>query len=318
MSYIWRLPQGITDLSPSQSNQLHQLSYQLITHYQQQGYQFVSPPIAEYELSHFYGQDKAFRVPDTLDGQMLVIHSDITPQLARIDSKYCQKGRIGRYCYVADILSTSSDDFYQSRNPIQAGAESYGDEKITADIEIIQLMINSLGYLGFRENLVLSLGHIGIFNILCKNCELNADLVDELADIITRHSQPDLVAFFAQNTIANESDFLNLLLLNGDTSTLTLAKKSYQHNLDITSIITTLEHLVQSLAVLEVQIHIDLATPKDKAYHTGLLFACYHQDFSKALAKGGRYDGLKQALGHYRAATGFSLDLKFLSTVQVS
>ena len=43
-----------------------------------------------------------------------------------------------------------------------------------------------------------------------------------------------------------------------------------------------------------------------------MVFAAYHTEYSKALAQGGRYNGLSQSFGVARDATGFSLDLKFL------
>jgi ATP phosphoribosyltransferase regulatory subunit HisZ len=48
-------------------------------------------------------------------------------------------------------------------------------------------------------------------------------------------------------------------------------------------------------------------------YHTGVVFCAYNEDYSKALAQGGRYNGLSASFGRPRAATGFSFDLKFLT-----
>jgi ATP phosphoribosyltransferase regulatory subunit HisZ len=47
-----------------------------------------------------------------------------------------------------------------------------------------------------------------------------------------------------------------------------------------------------------------------KKYHTGVVFCAYNEDYSKALAQGGRYNGLSASFGRPRAATGFSFDLK--------
>jgi ATP phosphoribosyltransferase regulatory subunit len=41
-----------------------------------------------------------------------------------------------------------------------------------------------------------------------------------------------------------------------------------------------------------------------KTHHAG-----YNENYSKALAQGGRYNGLSASFGRPRAATGFSFDL---------
>ena len=56
----------------------------------------------------------------------------------------------------------------------------------------------------------------------------------------------------------------------------------------------------------------DLGEVKAYEYHDGIVFAAYSEKFSKAIAQGGRYDGLSQSFDSTREATGFSFDLKFL------
>lgn len=308
MANRWQLPSGITDLSPEQSNQLYDLSHQLISLYQAAGFVFVHPPIAQYAVSDTQN-NRAFLTTDAVDGEQLMVHCDISPQVGRIDRKYCQNNTIGRYCYVAQILQTQADDFYQSRNPIQAGVEIYGDSSHQADTLGIELMRKSLLILGFNEqDLLLNIGHIGLFEVLFKASLLDESLKSILQNIIRTRSMSDLSDFFNKYPIDNADDFMTLLSLNGDQSVLLKAKECYAKYDMIISMIVDLEKLLQSL-IDGLIVHIDFATLDDKPYHSGLLFAYYHHNFSKALVKGGRYDGLNG-----RAATGFSLDLKFLST----
>ena len=67
------------------------------------------------------------------------------------------------------------------------------------------------------------------------------------------------------------------------------------------------------LNTANVKVVIDLAELKAYEYHTGVVFSAYNELYSKALAQGGRYNGLSASFGQSRAATGFSFDLKFLS-----
>ena len=310
----WRLPQGITDLPFEQATQLNKISNQLITHYQEQGYQLVFPPIIEYESSQ--GNTKAFKTLDPADGNMLAVHYDITPQIARIDAKYHQNNSIMRYCYVENILTTTSDDFYSSRNPIQVGIELYGSQDISADIEIIQLMFDTLKQLGFNKDMLISLGHLGIFNALVKPMNLSNEQLEQLKSIFSRRSKPDLILFCANNNtqIVFKEELIDLMNYQGEIDVLNQAKIRYAHINEIVDIINTLKVVTKQLTAYNIKLHIDLAELKTQTYYTGLLFACYHQDYSKALAQGGRYDGLRKETELFRFATGFSLDLKFLTS----
>src|SRR3546814_15007420 len=49
-------------------------------------------------------------------------------------------------------------------------------------------------------------------------------------------------------------------------------------------------------------------------YHSGVVFSIYAQGWHDALVRGGRYDGVGRAFGRSRPATGFSLDLRKLSS----
>jgi ATP phosphoribosyltransferase regulatory subunit len=60
------------------------------------------------------------------------------------------------------------------------------------------------------------------------------------------------------------------------------------------------------------EIRIDVAELSGYGYHNGAVFAVYHPEHGRALAQGGRYDGVGEAFGRARAATGFDMNLKQL------
>ena len=62
----------------------------------------------------------------------------------------------------------------------------------------------------------------------------------------------------------------------------------------------------------DIDLMFDLGEVKAYEYHDGIVFAAYSDKYSKAIAQGGRYDGLSQSFESRREATGFSFDLKFL------
>jgi ATP phosphoribosyltransferase regulatory subunit len=56
----------------------------------------------------------------------------------------------------------------------------------------------------------------------------------------------------------------------------------------------------------------DLAELSGYHYYTGVVFSAFVPGHGRAIAKGGRYDGIGSAFGRARAATGFGADLRAL------
>jgi ATP phosphoribosyltransferase regulatory subunit len=255
--------------------------------------------------------DKTFKFLDSVSTRMLGVHSDITPQIARIDSKRDSSGDINRYCYINAILQTKADDFYASRSPIQAGVELYGFKGIDADIEVIVLMLSSLNILGISTP-TLSLGNTAIFNALCDSADLQVNDRSALRDIFRRKSIPDLDNFLSQNQIKESEKFKSLISLDGDERVLDDALEAFKGMSLIIEAINDLRKLNDFFKDHDTELMFDLGEVKAYEYHDGIVFAAYTDKFSKAIAQGGRYDGLSQSFGSPREATGFSFDLKFL------
>jgi len=317
----WQLPEGIDELTGEQAVTFESIRRRLLDLYQSWGYELVVPPMVEYIESLILTSNsvdqKTFKFLDSSSGRMLGVHSDITPQIARIDSKRSKPDKTDRYCYINAILQTKADDFYASRSPIQAGAELYGYKGIEADIEVIELMLASLSILN-TQGLTLSLGNTAIFNALCEATELDKQDIATLRDIFKRKSVPDLDAFLKDNAIKEADKFSALISLDGDDQVLDRALKVFA---DFPMVVEAINDLIKLNKVFNgngVNIMFDLGEVKAYEYHNGIVFAAYHPSYSKALAQGGRYNGLSQSLGVSRDATGFSFDLKFLIQNQKS
>jgi len=317
----WQLPEGIDELTGEQAVTFESIRRRLLDLYQSWGYELVVPPMVEYIESLILTSNsvdqKTFKFLDSSSGRMLGVHSDITPQIARIDSKRSKPDKTDRYCYINAILKTKADDFYASRSPIQAGAELYGYKGIEADIEVIELMLASLSILNI-QGLTLSLGNTAIFNALCEATELDKQDIATLRDIFKRKSIPDLDTFLIDNAIKEADKFSALISLDGDDQVLDRALKVFA---GFPSVVEAINDLIKLNKVFNgngIKLMFDLGEVKAYEYHNGIVFAVYHLNYSKALAQGGRYNGLSQSLGVSRDATGFSFDLKFLIQNQKS
>ena len=317
----WQLPEGIDELTGNQANAFESARRELLDLYQSWGYEIVVPPMIEYAdnlvLNSKSIDDKTFKFLDSASTRMLGVHSDITPQVARIDSKRDNSDDIYRYCYINAILQTKADDFYASRSPIQAGVELYGYKGIDADIEVIMLMLSSLNILGISSP-TLSLGNTAIFNALCDSANLEDKDKSALRDIFRRKSVPDLNNFLSQNQIKESSKFKSLVNLDGDAEVLDDALTVFKGIPPIIEAINDLRKLNDFFKDYDIKLMFDLGEVKAYEYHDGIVFAAYSQKFSKAIAQGGRYDGLSQSFDSTREATGFSFDLKFLIHQQAS
>ena len=311
----WQLPEGIDELTGNQANAFESARRALLDLYQSWGYEIVVPPMIEYAdnlvLKSKSINDKTFKFLDSVSARMLGVHSDITPQIARIDSKKDNSEDVYRYCYINAILQTKADDFYASRSPIQAGIELYGFKGIDADIEVIVLMLSSLKLLDISTP-TLSLGNTAIFNALCDAARLQNNHRDALRDIFRRKSLPDLNNFLSQNQIKESSKFKSLINLDGDAEVLDDALKVFKGMPSIIEAINDLKKLNDFFTDFDIKLMFDLGEVKAYEYHDGIVFAAYSEKFSKAIAQGGRYDGLSQSFDSTREATGFSFDLKFL------
>jgi len=317
----WQLPEGIDELTGEQAVTFESIRRRLLDLYQSWGYELVVPPMVEYVesliLTSSSVDQKTFKFLDSNSGRMLGVHSDITPQIARIDSKRSKPDKTDRYCYINAILKTKADDFYASRSPIQAGAELYGYKGIKADIEIIELMLASLSILN-TQGLTLSLGNTAIFNALCEAAELDKQDIETLRDIFKRKSIPDLDTFLVDNEIKEADKFSALISLDGNDQVLDRALKVFA---DFPNVVEAINDLIKLNKVFNgngTNLMFDLGEVKAYEYHNGIVFAAYHPNYSKALAQGGRYNGLSQSFGVSRDATGFSFDLKFLIQNQKS
>ena len=311
----WQLPEGIDELTGNHAIAFESARRDLLDLYQSWGYDIVVPPMIEYAdnlvLNSKSVDDKTFKFLDSVSARMLGVHSDITPQIARIYSKIAKSEEIKRYCYINAILQTKADDFYASRSPIQAGIELYGFKGIDADIEVIVLMLSSLRLLSISKP-TLSLGNTAIFNVLCESANLNSNDKTVLRDIFRRKSIPDLDNFLNQNQIKESNKFESLISLDGDEKILDDALAVFKDMPSIMDAIDDLRKLNDFFKDYDTELMFDLGEVKAYEYHDGIVFAAYSEKYSKAIAQVGRYDGLSQSFDSPREATGFSFDLKFL------
>lgn len=320
MSYAdrWQLPDGVEEILPEAALQIEALRRQLLDLYQRWGYDLVIPPMIEYTDSLLIGLGQdidllTFRLTDQLSGRMMGIRADITPQIARMDAHSFKRDGASRLCYAGHVLHAKPKTPLATRSPIQAGVELFGESGLSADIEVISLLLESLNTVGMPQ-LNVDLGHVAIYRSLAQAAGLSTSQEQTFFDLLQKKSSADIQTWIA----ANLSDeryvqwFALLPELAGDVSVLARARSLLaEAPARVLAAIDDMETIAQAVQSRwpQVQVHYDLSEVRGYHYHTGIVFAAFSPGFGGTIARGGRYDSIGEVFGRARPAIGFTVDI---------
>jgi ATP phosphoribosyltransferase regulatory subunit len=320
----WLLPDGIEEVLPEEAKHLESLRRKILDTFACWGYELVIPPFIDYLDSLLTGSGhdlelQTFKLTDQISGEMLGVRADMTPQVARIDAHNINAEWPTRLCYAGTVLHTKGDPLEKTRSPMQIGAELYGHAGKESDVEVIRLMLEMLAMSGL-QNVHLDLGHVGIYRALSKQAKLSEAQEAELFDVLQRKAKPELVELMAGYNIDAElkAMFLKLPELNGGKDVIVKARAVLMTaNEEVKQALADLEAIADKLTVSypSLPISFDLAELRGYHYHTGVVFAAFVPSVGREIARGGRYDNIGAIFGRARPATGFSADLKVLSSL---
>lgn len=320
----WLLPDGIEEVLPDEAKHLENLRRKLVDVFSCWGYSLVITPLIDYLDSLLTGSGhdlelQTFKLTDQLSGEMLGIRADMTPQVARIDAHNLKHRAPTRLCYVGTVLHTLGDPLEKTRSPMQIGAELYGHNGRESDVEVISLMLEMLAMTGLTH-VHLDLGHVGIYRALSKQAQLSSAQEVALFDALQRKARPEIRELI-EDLSADEklkAMLLKLPELNGGKETLDKAKIVFEAaGNEVKQALADLEAIADNLASVfpELTVSFDLAELRGYRYHTGVVFAAFVPSVGREIARGGRYDNIGEIFGRARPATGFSADLRLLSTL---
>jgi ATP phosphoribosyltransferase regulatory subunit len=313
----WLLPEYVEDMLPDEAWRVEQMRAQFLDLLRKSGYQLVVPPLLEYAESLLIdGSDdmdlRSFKLVDQLSGRTLALRADITPQVARVDAHLLNRQGVTRLCYAGSVLHTQPVGLTRTRELLQIGAELYGHGGLESDLEIQQLMLQSLALLGIQD-VHLDLGHVGVFRALVSHAKLNKGLESELFAALQSKDSTALQTLTQPLDATLRSALLALPALYGNCAdVLKRARKQLPDFSQIRAALDDLQSISTKLQPLVSSVGIDLADLRGYHYHSGMVFAAYHAGSHDAIALGGRYDDLGKSFGRARAATGFSMDLRQL------
>ena len=318
----WALPDGISEALPDEAERLEQLRRELLDLYATWGYRMVMPPLVEFMESLRTGHGthldvQTFKLTDQLSGRMMGVRADMTPQIARIDAHKLKTEHPNRLCYIGSVLRTRAFHRDSSRSPLQVGAELFGHAGLDSDAEVISLLLETLQHSRVTD-VVLDIGHVGIFRTLAREAQFTSQQERAFYNMLERKSLPEIETWLhnANLPLAMCEWLRRLPCLHGDASVLVQARDIYANaHPDIRAALDYLGTLVERINAQfpSCTLHIDLAELSGYDYHTGITYAVYVPGIGREIARGGRYDGIGEAFGRVRPATGFSTDLRALA-----
>lgn len=315
------LPEGIDEVLPPAADRLEQLRRRILDCYRSWGYELILTPFVEFLESLLTGTGKdleaqTFKLMDPLSGRMMGIRADITPQAARIEAHRLDRDVPVRLCYLGTVLRASAGELGGSRAPLQVGAELYGHAGIESDLEVLELMLETLHITGV-QTVHVDLGHVAIYRRLARHAGLEGRCEAALFDALQRKARPEIEGILAEARLADrESGWLAALAeLNGGPEVLGEARERLAGAPDgVLDALGQLETVAREMGRRHphLPLHFDLAELRGYNYQTGLVFAAFTPGYGRELARGGRYDHIGRVFGRARPATGFSADLKAL------
>jgi ATP phosphoribosyltransferase regulatory subunit len=313
----WLLPENVEDVLPPLAWRMEDLRRALLDLFRNRGYQLVIPPLMEYVESLLTGVGadldlKTFKLVDQLSGRLMGVRADITPQVARIDAHLLAGNAVNRLCYAGSVLHTRPDGFHRSREPIQVGAELYGEAGANADLEILTLMLDALRGCGLKD-IQLDIGHVGVYRALAEEAALNGDTEHQLFGALQAKDSSAVAGLTGSLPTVLREAFAALPALYGARPVLADARARLPRVPAVMAALDALDELDRGLAASGVEAAYDLAELRGYGYHSGVVFAAYTGGRSRAIAQGGRYDEVGRVFGRARPATGFSLDLRELA-----
>lgn len=292
MNDIALLPKGFYDLLTEEANHKATVSEALRQFFIQYGYEYVDPPLLEFETSLFAGagaalEEKTFRVLDPAAEAMAGIRADITPQIARIASTRLEnKQKPLRLSYLGEVLRVKGQGLYKNRQLTQAGIEIIGTDKLTADAEIIALAIKSIQSLGLNT-LSLDFTIPAFVEHILEDISLEEEEKKELIYALQKKEvqaikergkdKGELLASLATPGVSIEAVIEQLEKTE-------LPAKAAAQMVSLKSIVADVTQRCPNLSMTA-----DLIEYNGLTYHNGVCFSIFETQTATEIAKGGRY-----------------------------
>jgi ATP phosphoribosyltransferase regulatory subunit len=310
-----QVPPGSQDLLPADVRRRRRVQRAWFALAEGEGYQEVIPPTFEYEEVFTRAgtqlASELIRFVDR-DGRLVALRADFTSAIARMAAtRLPADGEAVRLSYAGKVYRQRPEGGGHARETFQLGAELLGDGSPGADVEVLRLAIALLRGLGLRD-FQLNVGDIRFVRPLLEG--LGPEAAAALTVAVDRRDRAALAAgareLGAPAAVARALVELPELIGRGHVLGRAL---SLAAGPDAEAAIERLR-AVDALLSEEERGHVvyDLGEIRGLGYYTGMQFEAFVAGVGRAVAFGGRYDGLLGLYGADRPAVGFALETDVL------
>src|SRR5512139_222910 len=243
----WLLPEHIDDVLPDEAMRIEALRRRLLDLFFRGGYELVMPPLVEFTDSLLTGTGhdlelRTFKVVDQLSGRMMGVRADITPQVARIDAHLLNRRGVARLCYCGSVLHARPATPAATREPIQIGAELFGEKGVAGDLEIQGLLCRALAVAGVK-GARMDVGHVAVFRSIVQAAGIARETEVELFEALQKKDAAGLKSLTRKLPATTRNTLLLLPELYGGVDVLALAARKLPDSKSIRESLGTLHAL---------------------------------------------------------------------------
>jgi ATP phosphoribosyltransferase regulatory subunit len=318
MADFFSLPVGIRDYTTEHVKRIEFISNVILDESELWGYKKILTPIFEKLDSLEVGlkQDsfyKTIKFIDPMDGDVLGLRSDVTPQIARyVASNYNEESLPLRLSYVERVIRNETKHSKNKREIFQVGCELVGSNELESDLEIILLGSRILTKLGFGQQIITLNSSLFLNFVFSKLPSIRDDI-----SLLFHKKDFDSIRKFTKGggVPKGERAFLkNCILPLIKNRTLGSNRFPPKVRLELKKIDSLIKLLKQTNPNLTVT--SDLLDVKDFDYYSDITFDIVIPGINEIVLSGGRYDDLIGKYGKDIPAIGFGINiLPFLKKV---
>jgi len=300
------LPDGFRDVLHPSAWQAETVRRQFLDHFHGYGYDLVSPPLAEFEGgdSAADSQRGAFRLMDKESQHLMVLRSDITPQIMRlVSTRLDGMQRPLRLCYAGEVLRSKGTQLRPARQFQQLGVELVGSTALDAEAEVILLGAEALLAAGV-VNLSVDLTLPALPDQLIAAARVDSGTAALMLEALDRRDAAAITALDPED----DTRFAALLAASGEARAALDMLRGLDLKGDAGRLVARVGRLVDMLQAhrTDIQITLDPCERRGFTYQNGIAFGYFAVGHSGELGRGGRYSVPGQ---ESETATGFSLYL---------
>ena len=291
------LPDGFKVLLPEQAHTEEGLSRAILDLFFHNGYSLVKTPMIEYEdnisqntLQSLHDQSFLFMEPETK--KILVLRSDITPQVAKLAStKLKHLPRPIRFAYSGEVIRNSKNNYKTERQLKQIGVELIGGPQDNSMVEVLNIAVTALQHINIK-NITIDFSLPSIFRIIDKNFNLKLKSNKNIRKAI-ENKDPGIIK-------DKKYDYINgLILMAGTVEESFKVYKKFNFPKKINEL---LKNFFKFISVIKknnknLSITVDMTEGNSFLEYFSFGFKIYNKENAKHIAIGGDYKSNNHEIG---------------------